>query len=191
MAKIFRLTLTGDYLGQNWANVFHYTSVSDDASQAGDLIGAFYTYVLPALKNAANTRTNFTHQHVVDVPDTGDYADESYTDQHGLFGANTSSLPPNYTNNIVLNTTGSVIRHGFKHLVGQDEGSLTNGVYTSTYLGFLQDVGNAIVADLTFDIHTFVPVIARYAGSPPVITLTAPITGFSVGLPSALKTRKP
>lgn len=177
MAKMFRLTLSGTYQGIEWANVWHYQSNNDDTGQAAGLAAAWNTEWLNAIKGIMNVQVAITHTHVIDVPDTGDYADSVHIGVLGTFGGGSTRMPPAYTNSYTLNTSGSVIRHGFKRFIGMDETMMDSGNPSSAFntaSGVLEAKFDNPISDGT---HTFTPMIVRYTGDPATITAFTPCTG--------------
>lgn len=177
MAKYFRLTLSGNYFGSNWANVWHYLSSSNDSGQADNLIAEFQTQMFNAIRGIMNNQVSITQLHAVDVPDTGDFATAAFAGLNGSFGANGTKLPPAYTMAYTLNTLNSPIRHGFKRFVGQDEDMIAAGVPSTAF-----DTASTTLIAKFDDIlengdYSFTPVVVRYAGDPAEIVLHTPIVG--------------
>jgi len=177
MAKIFRATLSGDYFGSNWANVYHYLSASDDDGQAGHLSGKWVSECLSAHQGIMNNQVALTSLNVVDVPDTGDYATETLA-VVGSFGSNTTKMPPAYTYSFTGKTTNSPIRHGFKRYVGVDETAITTGDANATWLAAATTLNAKVLLTLVNAGYTFIPIIPRYTGTPAEITLYTALTGF-------------
>ena len=190
MATKCRVTLSGNYEGVEWANVFHYYTVTDNVPVCADLVAGFYAGPLGAFRAIMNVEVNLTGLHAVAVPDDGDYADAGMVGIAGTFGTSATRLPANWTNNLVLNTTGSVIRHGYKHFVGVDETAFTDGEYTTTFANLMNTAIDACEDVLDNGSFVFTPIIARYSGSPPLINQWTPITGGYIGKPSSLKSRR-
>jgi len=176
MPKIFRLTLSGSYQGVEWSNVWHWKSSSTVAGQADNLASEFNTQWMNAIKGIMCDTCEIDQIHVVDVPDTGDYATISGLGIFGTFGNPDTELPPAYTLRITLNTAGSPIRHGFKRFTGVSEDAIDAGVPSAGILAVLPALLAKFDDNMTNGGFTFNPIIVRYAGTPSAIVLDTPVT---------------
>jgi len=190
MSREFRLTHTMTYQGKTINNVYHYTSSSNVVGQADNLCAEFFTQMLNAICAVQNTEVQHVQLYAIDTNTMTDYATYFLTNQ-GAVGSAPTGLSPFMAWSFTINTTASIIRHGFKRIAGLDETQQEEGLPTSAASTLLDALETKFVTSLSNGGFTFTPVIARYNNAnPPVMTAFANATSCSFKRISTQNSRK-
>jgi len=168
---LYKLTLAGVYQSTNWNNVFHYETQSDDSPSADELISIWQTEWLNALKDFMNVSCNIASAYVLNLMDYGDYSSDTIG-VNGLVGSGVTGLPPQWASCFTANTTGSVIRHGYKRFTGVDESMVASGQLATGFVSAADVICAKMIATLNGASAEYFPVAVRYnEATPPVPTL--------------------
>lgn len=180
MATIFyRLTVQGNYKGSNWNNVFHYRTNDSDNPSASELNGAWTGEWMNALRGIMNVICAINSIYSVRTDDLGDYA-SSPIGLFGQVGTSASAMPAQYASCLTANTTGSVIRHGYKRFTGVDESMMTQGDLATPFVAPFDVIKTKMQTVIQGVTASYTPVVVRYnTASPPVIVLSAAIDNAS------------
>jgi hypothetical protein len=172
MPSIFKVVVGQEYGGQQCTAVFHYRAVSTIPGQAAELVTAFTDTIVPAYAAVQNIDVLNKYCSVVNLTDPTDYDGTTY-DGHGSVGTSGSGLPAFVAYKVPFKLAPSVIKNGYKRIVGVDESYCENKSLNVAGKAALSSLCNVLEAVVTGTLDSYTPIVARYTGNQPITTYVA------------------
>lgn len=153
---IYRLKLSGNFLGQTVNNIFHFENVVANLT-AVDLNSGFMLNVLPYIRAVCSTNMTYTDIEIVNLSNGSDF----YTNTFGENGTRVGGddAPPFVAWAFSLNPNRIDRRAGAKRFAGIREGDIVSGVNTGAILGPLDDLAIALGNPIFVLAGRFTPVL--------------------------------
>lgn len=188
---LYRITLTQTLWGQNVNNVFHYETPVYFEGSAEALVIAWVTEVMNAFNAVQNIAVSNISAYCVCLDQPEDYFLYDLTGGNGDVGTTISSLSPFNAWSFTYNTSGSIIKHGYKRVAGVDEGWVASGTVLSSVLPTLDALATKFESTIVGGGFDFVPVVARILEVDPVyVYLVADVASCIFRHYSTQNTRK-
>lgn len=176
IGDIFEMRLRGNYLGQNTLNVYHYRQTAvGSGGNAGNLIGAFNTIIMPLLADALNEDAHWTDYVAFNIQVPTDYFEFPATITAGDREVADDAAPSWVVATVQYNRFGAGSRYSYKRHSGLLLGDVDGNSLTSSFVSLLTPYAAASDGPISNAGHTFEPVQVKSGytlGEAPVVNGT-------------------
>lgn len=155
VGDIVQLTLFQNYASQVMLNVFYYRV--EDVPTPGyleGLVSEFQTWVMPEISRCQNGGVNYTKIVAQNIFNFDIFVDTTVTPPTGVKAPAGDQTATFIAAGIYLQPGNRRVRRGYKFISGMHEGDLNGNVFTTTYLGLLNDVATEMTRTLSPGVGT-------------------------------------
>lgn len=181
---VYKCTLRGQYLGEEWVNVFFYRQTAVAAgNQAILLWQRFDATVADDYADWANTEVSFLELEILNMRVPTEFTSVQPTKTAGQRTATAGEAPSFLTGTIRFNRNGPGTRFSYKRLVGLCEEDIIQNGLSSAAVTALTGIGTLIRTTLINGLATFIPCQVRH----PVILGVNPTVNFDLNNVTAVR----
>lgn len=160
VGSIYRVILSGSYLGQQITNVWHYAQLAGGSgNQSGGLSTEFQAEVLANLADCVASQYDFTNLLVVDVQTPSQFTDDSSpTPSTGARTIADADLAPSYLAfGFRSNRNGPGSRYSYKRFPGLSEVDFDGNALTATFKALADPLRAALGSTLVSGANQYFP----------------------------------
>jgi len=147
VGDVVQATLEGLYLGQSWANVFHFqvTIAGGGGSAPLSVREGFVAGVLTDLLGTMNAGTHVDRLYSVNLADPTEFDDYTINDDGTFSVTNADYLPSNLAWTLRYGRANPTFRNGYKRFIGLTETQVTGNALSSVQTE-MQNVADTLYA---------------------------------------------